>query len=93
MPAPTHEGPGVGLPGPDAARAQTRARAAVTEFMSQACSVFSRVCPKFQCEPGPINNSRSAQEELEQRGKDRHFLRTKKELIFYFSERLGEQSK
>lgn len=38
--APTHEGTGVGLSRPDATRAQTRARAAVTEFMSLGCSVF-----------------------------------------------------
>lgn len=51
-----------------------------------------RVCPKFKCEPGPINNSGSARGRA---GADRwgsSFFKDK-ELIFYFSERLGEQSK
>lgn len=51
-----------------------------------------RVCPKFKCEPGPINNSRSARGRA---GADRwgSSVFKDKELIFYFSERLGEQSK
>lgn len=43
--------------------------------------------------PGQLTVAGVPEEELEQIGKDRHFLRTKSELIFYFSERSGEQSK
>lgn len=43
--------------------------------------------------PGQLTAAGVPEEELEQIGKDRHFLRTKSELIFYFSERSGEQSK
>lgn len=61
VPALAPEGPGVGLSRPDATRAQTRVRAAVSEFVSQARGVLHRACPEFKCEPGPVNSSRSAQ--------------------------------
>ena len=60
---------------------------------SQAGRVFHEACSRFKCWPEPVTHNRMPREGLVQVGKNCwHDWRGKKELIFNFTEWLGEQN-